>query len=168
RSSAIGSGVKKTEAALVAQSVPSALARRIALLPLLGTALHLTHLAEKSGGDIGVIADIFFGLGRRLGLDWLTERARALVVETPWQREAVATILDEFAANHSKLTALIIGKAAKSKKAGASDRKLVDWLTDNAGRIERHDALLNEWRAAGAVDIAMLTLASRQLAALLH
>ena len=35
----------------------------------------------------------------------------------------------------------------------------------NATALERHDALLNEWRGAGVVDIAMLTLAARHLAA---
>jgi NAD-specific glutamate dehydrogenase len=54
----------------------------------------------------------------------------------------------------------------KDKKKSAT-QKLSDWLNASAPRLERYDALITEWRSVGAVDIAMLTLASRQLAALL-
>ena len=133
-------------------------------MPLLGTALDLTRLAEQSNVGMDQAAEIFFGLGKRLGFDWLSERARAFVADTPWQREAVAVILDDLAASQRDLTALVIGKPGKKAKTGSG---LTDWLAGNTRRIERYDALLNEWRGVGAVDVAMLTLASRQATALL-
>ena len=111
-------------------------------------------------------AEIFFGIGQRFGIDWLAERARAFIADTPWQREAVAVILADLAASQQGLTALVI-KANKGKKTG-SQSELTSWLTENAARLERYDALLAEWRGVGSVDVAMLTLASRQLTALLH
>lgn len=159
---------KKTENELTAEGVPAPLAHRIAFVPLLGTALDLTRLATQSGAGMDTVAEIFFGLGQRLGFDWLNDRARAFVADTPWQREAVATILDDLAASQRRLTALVIGQPAKGKKAKAVRPKLADWLQKKASRIERYDALLSEWRGLGAVDVAMLTLASRQLAGLLN
>jgi glutamate dehydrogenase len=158
---------KQTETDLMTQGVPAALAQRISLMPLLGTALDLTRLADESDGTISAIAETFFGLGHRLGLDWLFERAHAFVADTPWQREAINAILEDLADSHRNLTALIVGKAAKGKKAASNGQKLSDWLMRNAAGIERYDGLLSEWRTVGAVDVAMLTLAGRQLAALL-
>jgi len=157
---------KKTESQLATQGVPAPLARRVAYMPLLKTALDLTQLAAQTGHSMDKVAEIFFGLGQRLGIDWLAERAHAFVADTPWQREAVAAILDDLAISQRGLTALVISKGDKGKKARVGPN-LADWLAHNAGRIEHHNALLSEWRSVGAVDVAMLTLASRQLAALL-
>jgi len=164
--SEVDSRFKKAENQLTAQGVPTSLARTIAYMPLLGTALDLTQLAGESGCSMNKVAEIFFGLGQRLGIDWLVERAHAFVADTPWQREAVVAILNDLAASQRGLTALVIGKASKGKKA-KTGTDLDDWFARNASRIEHHSTLLNEWRSVGAVDVAMLTLASRQLAALL-
>ena len=64
------------------------------------------------------------------------------------------------------MAAKILGMAGKGKKADTR-AVLANWLKENAARLEQYDALLNEWRTVGAVDVAMLTLASRQVAALL-
>src|SRR6202000_2091474 len=89
----LGEAARKTEVQLVAQNVPAPLAQRIALLPALGTALNLARLAVQSGNSIDEVTEIFFGLGQRLGFDWLIERAQALALQTPWQREALALLL---------------------------------------------------------------------------
>ncbi|MGE3623804.1 MAG: NAD-glutamate dehydrogenase [Bdellovibrionales bacterium] len=152
---------KKVQADLIAQGIPAQLAGRIAHMALLGTALDLTKLASESKIGIDKAAVIFFGLGQRLGLDWLIERARSFVAETPWQREAVAVIIEDLSASQRDLTGHVVGRGKK----GSGD--LAGWLAQNAQRIEHYNNLLAEWRNVGAVDIAMLTLASRQLAALL-
>jgi glutamate dehydrogenase len=158
---------KKTESELAAKGVPSALAQRIALLPVLGAGLDLMDLAIQSRSDIGEVAEIFFNLDRRLGFDWLAERAQALVVQTPWQREALLVILDDLVTLHRRLTSMVVGKG-KGRRSGAPQQRLVQWLTAHAGRLERYDALLGEWRSTGTVDIAILTLACRQLSQLLE
>jgi len=157
---------KKIEHDLKSQGVPQSLAQRIALMPVLGTALDLTQLADQSGSTIGTVAEVFFNLSHRLGFDWLIEHARVIVAQTPWQREAMAAITDELTAHQRRLTAAIIGKT-RDKKAKPIHEKMADWLKRNQERLERYDALLNEWRGVGTVDIAMLTLASRQLGGLL-
>ena len=156
---------KKTQADLTAQGVPAALAYRIAYMPLLGTALDLTQLAADAKIGIDKIAGIFFGLGQKLGLDWLIDRARAFVADTPWQREAVAAIIEDLSDSQRGLTGLVL-KGGKGKKGKGAD-ELNAWLEQNAARIEHYNNLVAEWRNVGAVDVAMLTLASRHLAALL-
>jgi glutamate dehydrogenase len=158
----VGGHYQKIENELTAQGVPPGLARRVAMMPVLGTALDLTRLAAESNNEMDAVANMFFGLGQRLGFDWLGERGLSFVADTPWQREAIAVILDDLAATQRRLTAKVLGK---DKRKSAS-HKLTEWLYTMASRLERYDALIAEWRSVGAVDVAMLTLASRQLAAL--
>src|SRR5262249_54982617 len=104
-----------------------------------------------------------FGLGQRLGFDWLSDQAHAVVTQTPWQRDAVTAILEDLTASQKRLTTSVVGKSG-NKQSKASSQKLAAWLEEHASEIERHDALLKEWQSAKAVDIAMLTLAARHMA----
>ncbi|HEU0117498.1 MAG TPA: NAD-glutamate dehydrogenase domain-containing protein, partial [Alphaproteobacteria bacterium] len=165
RPAEINGRFKSAEKKLVEQGVPVELAEHVAMMPVLGTALELTRLAETSHSNIESAAEVFFGIAHRLGLDWLAESARGIVAQTPFQREAIFAILDDLAATHRHITATIVGKG-KEKKPRPAGEKLADWLKDHAAEMERFDASLTEWRSAGTVDVAMLTLASRQLAAL--
>jgi glutamate dehydrogenase len=166
RPPAINGPYKKAESELVAQGVPTSLARRVAMMPVLGIALDLTRLADQSGSDIGSVAEVFFGLGHRLGFDWLVGHAHAIVVQTPWQREAIMAILEDLNLYQRHMTAMVVGKS-KSKAVKSAGQKLSIWFDHNAENIERYDALLNQWRVLSSLDVAMLTLASRKLAALL-
>ncbi|HEY4125368.1 MAG TPA: hypothetical protein VGM36_12190, partial [Rhizomicrobium sp.] len=158
---------KKNESLLLTQGIPAQLAHRVSSMPLLATALDLANLAEESDSDMGEIAEIFFGIGHKLGFDWLNERAHALVAETPVQREAIAVILNDLDATRRGLTASILGISDKGRKTAASRQNLDDWLTGNAAKLEHYNTLINEWRGNEVVDVSTLTLASRQLAALL-
>lgn len=157
---------KKIESDFLAKGVPPRLAQHIAVMPALVPSLDLTRLAAQTGDSMALTAEIFFRLGQRLGLDWLNDQARNLVVQTPWQREAVATILGDLAAGQKRITADVASSKNKDKKPKTASSRLADWTQRHSLAIERHDALLNEWRSAGLVDIAMLTLAARHLSLL--
>ncbi len=160
---------KKVEDGLVAQGVPHALARRVAIMPALATALDLSRLADMTGGTIDGAAEVFFGLGQRLGFDWLASRARALVLQSPWQREAISAILDDLAETQRRLTALVVGQGkgnsriAKGQKPLQPRQRLSEWLEKSSSALLRYEAMLAEWQSIGAVDMAVLTLANRQL-----
>lgn len=158
------SHILKVAEELKAQGVSPHLAEHIARMPKLGTALDLTRAANESGHSMSDVAEIFFGLERRLSLDWLAERIRALVIDTPWQREAVTAIAGDLT-NVQKLLANRVLK--NGKKNSKPELKLTEWLQNQVSLIDRYDAQLNEWRSLGAMDIAMLTLASRLLNGLL-
>jgi glutamate dehydrogenase len=161
----VGGEAKRIENQLVSDSVPAQLAQRIALLPTLGTALNLARLSVQSGNGIDEVTEVFFALGQRLGFAWLIERAQALALQTPWQREALSLLLRDLIAVQRDLTAKILGK--KSAKDKTPGHKLQAWLTAHATGLERFDGLLGEWRNESVVDTAILTLATRQLAELL-
>jgi glutamate dehydrogenase len=154
--------VRSVSSKLMAAGVPEKLAHTLAKLPILTTALDILRLAFETKIDIADAAEAFFGLEQRLSLDWLTEQTRALQTQTPWQREAAKTVLQDIRHVQRRLTEIIV-KSSGLKKSTSPSQKLLSWLKDNATAIERYDMQINEWRSQGAVDIAILTLASRQL-----
>ncbi|MFY9288820.1 MAG: NAD-glutamate dehydrogenase [Alphaproteobacteria bacterium] len=166
RPAEINGRFKKAEEKLSSQGVPASLAQHIAMMPVLASALDLTRLSKQSGCSIELAAEVFFGLGHRLSLDWLAEHANAIVAQTPMQREAVDAVLDELTATQRRIAEIIIGKC-KDNKTKSDSQRLFEWTQRNAGKLESYDAIANEWRSSGTVDVAMLTLASRRLAALL-
>ena len=152
----------KIEIDLTAQGVPVLLAQRIAWLPVLATALDLTRLVDETGISLDAAAEIFFGLGQRLHLDWLLEQGRMIGGQTPWQREALAVVMAELVDLQRRLTGIVAGKTRGVKPATPA-QKLAAWNERHAAILDRYDANLNEWRGTGSVDMAMLMLAARQL-----
>ena len=149
---------------LKSHGVSHDLASRVAVIPLFGTALGLTRAANNSGNAIGEVAEIFFALEHRLSLGWLRDRINAYVADTPWQREALAVIGNEILAFQKNLTIHILKSGKKNDKPST---KLGGWMEGNAAYLDRYDAQINEWKAIGKLDLAMLTLASRLMDGLL-
>jgi NAD-specific glutamate dehydrogenase len=148
-----------------AEGAPEDLARRAALVPVLVSAFGLTELGAKTKLRMSDLAAIFFGFERRLNICWLGRLATVSTAQTPWQREAAAVALEELAANHRRLTAQLAMKKAKSK-AGGKEQSLDAWAAAHHVALDRYDAMLAEWHAAGVVDLAMLLLANERLSAL--
>ena len=85
--------------------------------------------------------------------------AEKLRPETPWQKMAVAALLDDFFQHQSELTHKVLGNGGRT---GALDA----WVAAHAGEIAPVEALLQDISAAPIRDLAMLTVANRQLRAL--
>jgi glutamate dehydrogenase len=142
-----------------AEGVSAPLAKRAAMFPVMVSAFGLTALAAQSKARIGDLAEIFFGLERRLDLGWLSKLAAQTAGQTPWQREAAAAALDDLGANHRRLTAQLAAKTGKARDVG-------EWAANHGPALDRYDAMLTEWHAAGTVDLAMLLLANERLSGL--
>ncbi|HZH28912.1 MAG TPA: NAD-glutamate dehydrogenase [Azospirillaceae bacterium] len=142
--------------ALTAEGVPADLAARVAALPVLAAALDVTRIAETSGKDVGNVAVAYFALGHRFGFEWLRGMARALKTENHWERQALAAVVDDLYAQQSELTvhALRVNGKGDPIQAFAATRP---------APVARAEQLLTELRAAPTVDLAMLSIANRQL-----
>ena len=150
------------EAEWIADGVPAQLAHDIAVLPMLVPAFDLTRLAQQSNGTVDSVADVFFDLGKRLFIDWMLHHNVPSSTQTSWQRAAMATAFAELASIQRRIAANIIGKG-KDQKNGAPREKLAQWVARHKEQLSAYDAQVQEWRQAGVVDLAMLTLAAKQL-----
>ncbi len=144
-----------------AQGVPEDLARRVAALPVLAAAPDLVRIAGKTGRDVAAVASVYFGLGRRFGLEWLRDRASGAKVDNHWQKQAVAAIIDDLFAHQSALTVRVLD-------SGDGEEAAVEaWIARRRPVVERVEQLLTELRIQPAVDLAMLAVANRQLRGLI-
>jgi glutamate dehydrogenase len=146
----------KAVAALVKQGVPADLARRVEGLEPLTAACDIVQVAADSGRPVQEVGRVHFVLGARLGLDRLCAAAENLEAEDYWQRQAIASIVEDLRGQQRALTAVVLSRAN-----GAAGSKAVEkWCAANKADIARSDHMIAEFEAGG-IDIAKLALANR-------
>jgi glutamate dehydrogenase len=138
--------------------VPETLAGCIAALPFLACALDIGELAERSAQPLDRAARIYYGAGAQFALDEMRAAARRLPAETPWQKLALESMIDDLFALQADLAARILASDCAVKPD-----PLVAWSAANAASLATAEALARELRAASIPDLAMLVVASRQL-----
>ncbi len=143
-----------------AQGVPTNLAARITLLPYLAAAPDLQSLAQQTRSDLADVAEIYFRLEQQCGFGWLRARVQMLPTPTAWQRDAAVELSVEAYAVQRRLTAAVL------KHKGKNGARHAAWSQLMADKLRGVDLMLQELRAAASPDLAMLTMAVKQLAAL--
>jgi glutamate dehydrogenase len=153
--------LRAREAELVEDGIPQSLAHRVASLGVMSAAMDIIRIARE-GRVVDDVARIYFGLGARFGLDRVRAAAASLSAETPWQKAAVASAIDDLFSYQSTLASRVIGESN-----GSADP--VDaWLASRPRIVERVDQTMTDFRAAQTVDLAIVTVATRQLRALVE
>jgi glutamate dehydrogenase len=151
------------EGELAADGIPDALAHRVASLDVMSAALDIVRIS-RAGRPVDETAKVYFGLGARFGLDRLRAAGASLTADTPWQKQAIASVIDDLFAFQSVLASRVIAESNGSRDGAAVD----SWLAQRGRVVERIDQMLNDLKTAPAVDLAMLTVASRQLRTLVE
>jgi glutamate dehydrogenase len=95
-----------------------------------------------------------------LGFDWLRDTAAKIPAQNAWQVRAVAATVDDLYAQQAEL----VGRALSAH--GTSGDPAAEYLAGHAASLARYEALVVELRASGAADLAALTVAGRELRAL--
>jgi glutamate dehydrogenase len=149
--------LKVREAELEADGIPDSLAHRVASLDVMSSAMDIVRIS-RSGGAVEDAARTYFELGARFSLDRLRAAGASITAETPWQKAAVAVVVDDLFNYQSVLASRVIAEADGVEA----------WLSKRARIVERVDQTMNDMKSAAAIDLAMLTVASRQLRALVE
>jgi glutamate dehydrogenase len=147
-------------AAFEALGAPLDTARRASALETLAAAGDLMLAAKTNGCSIEEAAHLYFQLGERLSLARLEAAAHKLPRDGQWPSQAAVAMLDELAALHADL----LGSALKLK--GDTDTAVQRWSEGRTLALERVDRLKEELAAAGPIDLAMLSVATSELRAL--
>src|SRR2546428_7292570 len=154
-------GLKAGQGELEARGIPSHLEFGVEGPGVMRAGLDIVRLT-RAGGPVDEVARVYFGLGARFGLDRLRAAGSSIAAETPWQKAAVAAVVDDLFNYQSVLASRVIAETD-----GARDP--VDaWLASRTRVVERIDQTMTDFRAATTIDLAMLTVASRQLRALVE
>jgi glutamate dehydrogenase len=143
-----------------AQGVPAELATRVASLDALFSGLNVIEVASSCGETVETVAAVYFSLGYRLDLHWLRDQIARLPAETHWQTLAQGALRDDLYSEQRELTAEVL-------KPGTADRDaetLIDsWMEENRSSVERTNAILADLKEAERLDIAMVSVALREI-----
>jgi glutamate dehydrogenase len=155
-------------AAFEAMGAPAGIARRTAALETLAAAGDLMQAARANGCSIEAASRVYFRLGERLSLAHLATAAQKLPREGQWPAQAALAVQDELATLHADLltSALRADSAANAEPGHATDPDavLARWSEPRKLALDRVERLLKEDLAgAGALDLAMLSVATAEL-----
>ena len=156
-----GAALAARAEALGGMGVPGELARRIAALDWLGAGFELVQLAERAEVGVGDSATVYFAAGERFGLAWLRSAIARLPRETAWQAAAAQALAEDVQTQQSELAASLLAAGQRGPALPET------WAARREVAIARLDRLFAELRAQPGIDLAMLTVASRELRGLL-
>ncbi|MGA9856668.1 MAG: NAD-glutamate dehydrogenase [Solirubrobacteraceae bacterium] len=149
-------------AELEAAGVPAQLAHRVASMQALLSVFDIVVDAAATGADQDVVTTAYFGIGSRLGLDWLRDRILELPRDDRWQALARAALRDDLYRLHRALTRAILIAEPDSGTTTPLDA----WLESNASAVQRSQAVLADVRASREYDTTTLPVALRELKSL--
>ncbi|MDJ0950098.1 MAG: NAD-glutamate dehydrogenase [Alphaproteobacteria bacterium] len=151
-------------AGFIEQGAPEALARRIASAAFLVPACDVVRIAAGAGTPVEQAARIYFAIGSRFGFDWLRRAAATLQINTHWDKQAVAAIVDDLYSEQYEIAVKVLD-AFPGARAG--EDAILTWAESRGPLFQRTERLFEDMRAAPApLDLSMLAVANRQLRAL--
>jgi glutamate dehydrogenase len=143
-----------------APGVPEDLAQSIGRLKALSTACDIVRLAQTADRPVEAVGETYFLLGSRFRLDWLRHNANNMAPENSWYQLALGAIIEDLWGTQGELT----GKVLTNGQAGAA--AVEDWAGTRREAVTRVVSIVEELEQHGTVDLAMLTVANRELRAL--
>jgi len=144
--------IQEMQARFTQQRVPEALAFDVAAAATTIAALDLAEVAEAARQPLETVASTYFAIGDVLGLARLRAQVAALPSDGYWQALAKAASSDDLASLQRQLT-------ADALQAGG----LEPWQREQAHALDRARRMLGELAESKSADLAMLSVALREL-----
>jgi glutamate dehydrogenase len=146
----------------VTAGVPMPVAQRVASADGLYAALDVAEVAEAARRSVAEVAEVHAGVAARLGLGRLRGQIDALPADSHWQALAKDALGDDLAGLQRSITSEVLGGGEGAAEAGAPGM-LAAWERRNTTALERAQRLLAELADTKALDLAMLSVALREL-----
>jgi len=144
--------------AWIAAGVPAELAQRVASGDGLYAALDIAEVADVLKRDVAEVGAVHVGVAGRLGLAHLRRQIDALPSDSHWQSLAKAALGDDLAGLQRQITQDVMGP-----RTGSAAQMLASWEAANAVPLERAQRVQAELADAPGADLAMLSVALREL-----
>ncbi|MFQ3212107.1 MAG: glutamate dehydrogenase [Oceanospirillaceae bacterium] len=140
---------------LTANGIEVSISRRLSQLEFLYHGLDVAQVASQCDTKVITAAQTWYGLYERFQGDWLNQAIANLPSQDPWQRKARASLKQEFEASLAQLTQAVI----------SSDQTQA-WDVRNQDVIERCLSIFGELQSNSNINLAMLSVAVREIAKL--
>jgi glutamate dehydrogenase len=148
---------KERAARFVQPGVPKELAQQLGRLKALSTACDIVRIAQQSKRQVGEVGETYFLLGSRFKLDWLRHNANIMTPENPWHQMALGAIIDDLWGTQCDLAGRVL------VNGGCGGEAIDDWAGNRRDVVGRVEGIVNELEQHGSIDLAMLTVANREL-----
>ncbi len=145
------------------RGVPLDTARRVVQLHPLYAALDIVEVAAQSQRSAETVAAVHFDLSSRLGLPWLRDRIGELPADQHWRLLARGAMADDLSSLQRSITTAVFTGAPADADAATL---VATWAAQNQRALDRAAQLVGELRAVPKPDVAMLSVALRELRAL--
>ncbi len=153
---------EQTVERLVGQGVPEPLASAHSLRPELRYAPDMVWVAGATGRPIEAVAEVFFAVGAELRLDWMESELERVPATTRMQRWALQAVREDAAQVRRELAGSVLAETADDSATEAVE----SFLAERGDALRRLTSFLRALSREGEPDLAGLTLAVRQLRAI--
>ena len=144
--------------AWVQAGVPLNLAQKIHATEGLFMTLDVTEIADTSQRSLLDTAEVYEGVGRSLQLHRLQQRIEALPTASYWQTLAKVALGDDLADLQRTMTLQVVNGSD-----GLPEKQLADWQLLNSTELARAQRLLLDLADVTHADLAMVSVALREL-----
>jgi glutamate dehydrogenase len=144
--------------AWAAAGVPATVVRDVLCAEGLFAALDIAEIADATQRPLAEVSEVHAGLGQRLGLASLRRQIDTLPADSYWQTQAKLALGDDLAGLQRSIAHDVV-----SPGQGDAAQMLAAWEQRNAHALERAQRLLAELGDAKSVDLAMVSVALREL-----
>jgi glutamate dehydrogenase len=146
---------------LLALGMSENLARFMASIPYLDSAMDIIELGSSENRSVTAVAQAHFALSDALHINWLMENVEALPVTGRWQAQARGVLRDELQVQQRQLVSTVLA----SSQAGKPPADWVAaWLSRDDAALKYTLGMLTDMRSLSEMDFPTLSVAVRRLA----
>lgn len=152
--------MEKYREKLVSENVPLDLATKVASSRPMYHALNIIEAATIYQVDVNQVAVIYFTLVDRLELFWFREQVDLNPISDRWSVLARSALKSDLDWAQRELTISVLKLEVDVKNTAA---RVNAWLEKHARLLERWNAVLADLRSSSGKDLAILSVAVREL-----
>ncbi|MDE1463405.1 NAD-glutamate dehydrogenase [Spartinivicinus poritis] len=160
----LGNGMRQVWQAktqeLVEKGVPEDLAGFVGGYKYLSYGLSIVKAADQTGQPLAKVAQTYFAIGERLHLHWFAQELGNLEVFNHWQSMARESIRDELTWQQRALTVAVLNMETAVENIA---ERIEQWINQHQVLVGRWDAMLADLRGQTNCELAMFTVANREL-----
>jgi glutamate dehydrogenase len=150
---------------LTGARVPSRLARRLAAFDEGLAALAVVEVARRVEADVDEVAEVHFTLGDVLRLGVLDAVVAALPADSRWHALARTAARDDLLLAHAELTTDVL---VSTPSGIGAEKRISTWQQANSAAVARAGSVLNDIVVGDGIDLAALSVALREVRALVR
>ena len=147
-------------AQMVGNKIPEEVAKIVCGQRYLLSSLPIIQAADETGEPVERVARTFFAIGERLDLNWYSQELGSLEVINHWQSLARDSVRDELNWQQRSLTVALLNS---SDACDDINQQLDAWMMHHHALVVRWQTMLAEIRNASVSEMAMFTVANREL-----